>query len=228
VSDVAPCRLGLVALGDSITYGEGGIVLGVDGRSWALWLAMALELPYTNLAVAGVGVDHVVGAQVPRVRAHYDLACLYIGVNDVRRPDWVPAAYERDLRKALTGLGEHATRTLVCTVPRDLGRPPAGPKVLRLNAIVRAAAADRGALVCALDDLAGWKLVLPDAVHPTALGQLEIADRAARVLGAPRLPSALVEVDRTRRGALRFARGWAGDLRRDVVRRGVERLRTPR
>ena len=38
-------RSGLVALGDSITYGEGGIVLGVDGRSWALWLAQALDLP---------------------------------------------------------------------------------------------------------------------------------------------------------------------------------------
>ena len=70
--------------------------------------------------------------------------------------------------------------------------------------------------------------MLPDAVHPTALGQLEIADRAARVLGAPRLPSSLVDVDRTRRGTLRFARGWAGDLRRDLVRRRVERLRAAR
>ncbi|MEA2304152.1 MAG: hypothetical protein QOH43_1432 [Solirubrobacteraceae bacterium] len=228
MSDAAPCRLGLVALGDSITYGEGGIVLGVDGRSWALWLAMALELPYTNLAVAGVGADHVVAAQLPRVRADYDVACVHIGVNDVRGPGWDPATYERHLRHTLAGLCERAARTLVCTVPVDLGRPPAGRKVTALNAIIRSAAADHGAVVCALDDLAGWKLVLPDAVHPTALGQLEIADRAARALGAARAPSALVEVDRSRRGTLRFARGWAGDLRRDVIRRGVERLRTER
>lgn len=31
----------------------------------------------------------------------------------------------------------------------------------------------------ALDDLAGWRWLLLDAVQPTALGQLELADRAA-------------------------------------------------
>ena len=51
---------GLVALGDSITYGEGGIVLGVDGRSWALWLARTLDLPYTNYAAPGVQVAALV------------------------------------------------------------------------------------------------------------------------------------------------------------------------
>jgi lysophospholipase L1-like esterase len=228
VSAAAPCRLGLVALGDSITYGEGGIVLGVDGRSWALWLAMALELPYSNFAVPGVDAAHVVARQLPRVRADYDLACLYIGVNDVRAPDWDAGAYEHDLRAALAGVAARAARTLTCTLPLDLGRPPAGEKVRALNAIVRSAAAAHGAVVCDLEDLAGWRLVLPDAVHPTALGQLEIADRAARALGAPRLPSSLVDVERGRRATLRFARGWAGDLRRDLVRRRVERLRAAR
>ena len=228
MSEAPACRLGLVALGDSITYGEGGIVLGVDGRSWALWLAMALELPYSNFAVPGVDARHVVARQLPRVRADYDLACLYVGVNDVRRTDWDAGRYEHDLRAVLTGLAPRAARTLLCTVPLDLGRPPAGGKVRELNAIVRRAAGEHGALVCALDDLAGWRLVLPDAVHPTALGQLEIADRAARALGAPRLPSGLVEVERGRRAVLRFARGWAGDLRRDLVRRRVERIRRAR
>lgn len=228
MSAAAPCRLGLVALGDSITYGEGGIVLGVDGRSWALWLAMALELPYSNFAVPGVDAAHVVARQLPRVRADYDLACLYIGVNDVRAADWDAGAYERDLRAALAGVRPRAARTLACTLPLDLGRPPAGPKVRAINAIVRSAAAAHDAVVCDLEDLAGWRLVLPDAVHPTALGQLEIADRAARALGAPRLPSSLVDVERGRRATLRFARGWAGDLRRDLVRRRVERLRAAR
>jgi hypothetical protein len=55
------------------------------------------------------------------------------------------------------------------------------------------------------------------------VGQLEIADRAARVLGAPRLPSATVEVHRSRRarGRLAARRGVlvAGDLRRRAVER---------
>ena len=41
-----------------------------------------------------------------------------------------------------------------------------------------------GAVVADLADLGGWTLVLPDAVHPTALGQLEIADRARRLAAA--------------------------------------------
>ena len=48
-----PCRLGLIALGDSITKGEGEPALGVSHRSWSLWLAEALDLPYTNRAVDG-------------------------------------------------------------------------------------------------------------------------------------------------------------------------------
>src|SRR5947199_9586 len=45
----ARCRLGLVALGDSITNGGGNMALGVYPRSWAHWLALALELPFTGL-----------------------------------------------------------------------------------------------------------------------------------------------------------------------------------
>jgi lysophospholipase L1-like esterase len=217
------CNLGLVALGDSITYGEGGIVLGVDGRSWALWLAQALELPYTNVATCGAMSSDVVRDQLPRVRADYDLACVYVGVNDLRSAAFDPAAFERDVRAILAAVGERAERVLVCTIPLDLGRPPAGVKVAGANAIIRAAAADHAAIVTPLDDLRGWRFMLPDAVHPTALGQLEIADRAARVLGAPRLPSTLVEIDESRLGLARFARGYTGDIARDLWRRARER-----
>jgi lysophospholipase L1-like esterase len=218
------CRLGLVALGDSITYGEGGIVLGVDGRSWALWLAQALELPYTNLARCGAVTADVAGDQLARLRADYDLACVHTGVNDVRSVAFDLRAYERDVRSVLAGVSARATRVLVCTLPVDLGRPRVGAKAGRANAVLREAAADAGAVVCALDDLRGWRLMLPDAVHPTALGQLEIADRAARALGAATLPSSLADVDTSRTGLARFARGYAGDLRRDLWRRARERL----
>ena len=218
-------RAGLVALGDSITYGEGGIVLGADGRSWALWLAMALDLPYTNYAAPGVGAPHVLEVQLPRVRRTYDLGCLYIGVNDVRAVDFRLDAYARDLRLALAGLGASSARLLVCTVPLDLGRPRAGAKVGEANAVIRAAAGEAEAAVRELADLRGWRWMLPDAVHPTALGQLEIADRAARALGTDVRPSALVDVDGSWAGRARFARGWGREWVRDVARRERERVR---
>ena len=90
-------RHGLVALGDSITVGEGSMVLGVTPLSWAQWLARALDLPYTSYAVNGAVVADVLRDQLPRVRREYDIACLYAGVNDARDPGFDAAAYERDL-----------------------------------------------------------------------------------------------------------------------------------
>ena len=81
-------------------------------------------------------------------------------------------------------------------------------------------------MLAELDDLAGPPWLLPDAVHPTARGQLEIADRAARALGAPRLPSSLIEVYGSRRARARFAARWGVMLARDLRRRGVERVRS--
>lgn len=112
------------------------------------------------------------------------------------------------------------------TLPLDLGRPPAGSKPVQANAIVRAVAAENNATVVFLDDLGGWVLILPDVVHPTALGQLEIADRAAAALYAPRRPSAGVgAIPLGPRGRASHARTHARLLARDVVRRRVERLR---
>src|SRR5882762_1749090 len=97
-------RLGLVALGDSITNGGGNMALGVYPRSWAHWLALALELPYSGLAEDAATAPDVVGRQVPRLREAYDVGGLYVGVNDVRSPAWDPAAFERDYATALDAL----------------------------------------------------------------------------------------------------------------------------
>jgi lysophospholipase L1-like esterase len=202
-------RSGLVALGDSITYGEGGIVLGVDGRSWALWLAQALDLPYTNYAVPGAVVADVVRDQLPRVRRGYAIGVLYAGVNDARSPGFDLAAFTRDVAAAAGGLAPHVDRLLVATLPLDLGRPRAGGKVVGANAAIRSAAEAAGATVLDLSDLAGWRLMLPDAVHPTALGQLEIADRAARALDATILPSAATSPRTAPRSVARFGLAWA-------------------
>jgi lysophospholipase L1-like esterase len=218
-------RRGVVALGDSITNGLGEPALGVHPQSWAQWVAETLGLPFTKLAADGAMTAGILREQVPRLRGPYDVGCVFAGVNDVRAPGFDAAAYERDLRAIAEAVAAVSERLVLCTLPADLGRPRAAPKPRAASAIVRRVAGDLHAVVVDLDDLAGPPWLLPDAVHPTAVGQLEIADRAARALGAPRLPSWTVEVHGSRRARGRFAarRGvlLAGDLRR----RAVERLR---
>jgi lysophospholipase L1-like esterase len=220
-------RRGLVALGDSITNGHGEPALGVTMQSWAQWLAEALALPFTKLARDGAQARDVLAEQVPLLEAPYDVACLYVGVNDTRSTDWDAAAYREALRATAAALAACSERLLLCTVPADLGRPRAAPKPRAASAIVRDVAAEHDAALAELDDLAGPPWLLPDAVHPTARGQLEMADRAARALGAATLPSSLVEVHDSRRARARFAARWGVLLARDVRRRTVERVRAP-
>jgi lysophospholipase L1-like esterase len=225
-ADGQRCRKGLVALGDSITVGEGSMALGITPLSWAQWLAMVLDLPYTSYAVNGAFAADVLQRQLPRVRAHFDVGALYAGVNDVRSPLFDAAVYERDLDAAAARLAGRADRLLMLTMPEDLGRPPSGSKPVAANAAVRRVAERHGATVADLSDFGGWTHVLPDVVHPTALGQIEIADRAARALGAPLLASALV-ADRRGHDA-RYAPAHARALARDLVRRARERALPPR
>jgi lysophospholipase L1-like esterase len=186
----SPCRLGLLALGDSITNGHGEPQGGLIPQSWSLWLGRALALPVTKLAADGASATDVVREQLPAIPGeHYDVGSIYVGANDVRRVEWDAAAYERDLRTVLDALGARCDRTLAATLPLDLGVPPAGAKVLEANAIVERLARERGTLVVDLRDFTGARWVWADRVHATALGQVEIADRAARALRAERLPS---------------------------------------
>jgi lysophospholipase L1-like esterase len=218
---------GLVALGDSITNGHGEPALGVTMQSWAQWLAEALELPFTKLARDGARAADVLRDFVPRLDGPYDVGCVYVGVNDTRSLDWDADAFERDAGAIVDAVAACSERLLVCTIPTDLGRPRAAPKPRAASSILRAAAARRGATIVDLDDLAGPPWVLPDGVHPTAIGQLEIADRAARALSAPRAPSSLAEVYDSRRAQARFGARWSVLLARDLGRRAIERVRPP-
>lgn len=186
----------LVALGDSITYGHGGMQSGLGSQSWAMWLAEAMELPFVRLAVNGATAADVVREQVPRLRGGYAVGCLYVGVNDVRDVDWDAAAYERDLRAAAQALATGCDRVVMATLPLDLGLPPAGAKVGEANAAVERVAGEAGAVVVDLRDFSGAAHVWADRVHATALGQVEIADRAARALGAPLPSQTVVDVPR--------------------------------
>ena len=200
----------MLAFGDSITNGGGELQWGVALQSWALWVARALGLPITTYAVDGARVTDVIGGQIPAWSARtaapdarYDLGCLYIGVNDVRALDWDQGAFEAGLSAALGFLGERCDRVLTATAPLDLGRPCAGASVLELNAAIVRAAAGAGALLLDLSGFGARNLVMADHVHPTAFGQIAIAERALEVLAHDGMevrvrPSSLVYYETTR------------------------------
>ena len=206
---MSACRLGVLALGDSITNGGGELQWGVALQSWALWVARGLGLPYTPHAADGARVTDVLARQVPAVPdARYDLGCLYIGVNDVRALDWDPAAFERGPTAALAFLAERCDRVLTATVPLDLGRPRAGAKVHEANAAIEASATNAGALVLDLRGYGGRTLLMADHVHPTAFGQIAIAEAALDLLAADGMsvrtrPTTLIHYETTRFGRLR-------------------------
>jgi lysophospholipase L1-like esterase len=207
---VSACRLGVLAFGDSITNGGGELQWGVALQSWALWTARGLALPYSGFAVDGANVVNVLAEQLPRVpaAARYDVGCLYIGVNDVRGLDWDRAAFEAGHRTALGFLRERCERVLTVTVPLDLGRPRAGAKVHEANAAIRASAAAHDALVVDLERFGARNLVMADHVHPTAFGQIAIAERALEVLERDGMtiatrPARLIHYETTRTGRLR-------------------------
>lgn len=205
---------GVLALGDSITNGGGELQWGVALQSWTQWLARGLGLPLTNHAVDGASVDGVLRTQIPRHERHsarpaarFDLGCLYIGVNDVRRRPWDEDAYAAALDLILTWMSARCDRLLVSTLPLDLGRPRA-EDVPAANRRVRDAARRHGALLLDLSAFGARNLVMVDHVHPTAFGQIAIAERALRVLAADGLPtrvapSSLISYETGRRDRLR-------------------------
>lgn len=222
---------GLLAFGDSITNGGGELQWGVALQSWAQWLARALGLPFTNYAVDGARAADVSSLQIPTHRRlnavaepRYQLGCLYIGVNDVRSPDWDPEAYERDLAAALEYLRGRCERVLTATIPLDLGRPRVGAPVSQANAAIERQAARTGALVLDLREFGGRELLMFDHVHPTAMGQIAIAERALDVLSADGVqarsrPRAFAEPQRHPRHRLQAALTYA-------YRSGKRALRT--
>jgi lysophospholipase L1-like esterase len=204
------CSLGVLAFGDSITNGGGELQWGVALQSWALWVARATGLPFTSYAFDGARVADVVHEQIPAFErddrgrdARYDVGCMYIGVNDVRAPDWDRTTFGRHFETALDHLTARADHAIALTAPRDLGRPRAGAKVAELNETIDRLARAKSARVVDLSDFGARNHVMADHVHPTAFGQIAIAERALAVLSAdgvhPKVaPAALIRYDPTR------------------------------
>jgi lysophospholipase L1-like esterase len=206
--------LGVLAFGDSITNGGGELQWGVALQSWALWVARGLALPFTCYAVDGARVGDVVERQVPAfsrlvgAESRFQVGCLYIGVNDVRSPDWDPVAFEAGFRRALGFVAGRCELVLTVTAPLDLGRPRAAGKVQELDAVIERVAGEAGAIVLDLRDWGARNLVMTDHVHPTAFGQIDIAERALEALSGAGMrmevgPSSLIFYDTTWRRRLR-------------------------
>jgi lysophospholipase L1-like esterase len=226
----------VLAFGDSITNAGGELQWGVALQSWALWVARSLGVPYTGYAVDGARAGDVVDRQIPAFlvrnadpEARYDVGCLYVGVNDVRSPEWDPAAFAGAYASALDFLTTRCDRVLALTAPLRLGVPPAGAKAADLDAIIVREAARHDALVVDLGDFGARNHVMADRVHPTAFGQIAIAERALAVLAADGLtvraaPATLVHYETTRPGRLRGDLTYAYRSARAHLRGAVLRL----
>jgi lysophospholipase L1-like esterase len=185
-------KLGVLAFGDSITNGGGELQWGVALQSWALWTARALGLAFTSFATDGARIAEVAGDQLAAARersaypyAHYDLGCLHVGVNDVRALDWDADAYARNLRDVVDLLAVRCDRVVLLTIPLDLGRPrPDRERIDFANAAIEREAARVGATLVDLRGFRGRRILMPDHVHPTALGQIAIAERVVDALAA--------------------------------------------
>jgi lysophospholipase L1-like esterase len=205
-------RLGVLAFGDSITNGGGELQWGVALQSWALWTARGLGVPYTGFAVDGATCADVLD-QVAAFRSRFaypealfDVGCVYVGVNDVRGSRWDERRFEDELGEVVAFLVRRCDRVLAVTLPLDLGRPRA--EVAGANAVIERVAAAHGALVLDLRGFGARNLVMVDAVHPTAFGQIAIAERALDALAADGMtvrvrPSTLIAYETTRWKRLR-------------------------
>lgn len=211
---LAGCRLGVLAFGDSITNGGGELQWGVALQSWALWTARGLGLPYSPYAADGATVDDVNNRQIPLFErtagqtARYALGCLYIGTNDVRLPGFDLTEFEARHDQALSSISNRCDHLLTATIPLDMGRPRNPELIERANGAIERSAACHHAIVLDLRHFGGREVMMADHVHPTALGQVAIAERALDLLATRGIqtrvrPRELIVYETTRWGRLR-------------------------
>lgn len=203
---------GLVAVGDSIVNGHGDSMAGVPALSWTQWLADSMDLSYTRYAQGGATSTVIAEELLPRVRDTYEVGVFNMGTNDALS-GLVPDVFRRNVETACARLTECCKRVLVLTVPTST----------EATQIVQQVADEYGVTVVD-SEVHGPRLLGADGVHPTALGHLAIASRAAAALDAPD-PASLARDEG--RGRLRLSY-WSGYANRWLVARAknaVRRLR---
>ncbi|MBM7172041.1 SGNH/GDSL hydrolase family protein [Streptomyces sp. G44] len=188
-----------VALGDSQTEGLGDGDETHGYRGWADRLAEILAarnpgLMYANLAVRGRRTARIKAEQLgPALAMKPDLVTVMAGMNDLVRPGGFDAArVAADIEEMFTELTAAGARVATVTFP-DIGRISplarrALPRVLDLNARIRAAADRHGVTV--LDTFPHRitrdpRLWSGDRMHASPLGHARIAAGMADALGLP-------------------------------------------
>ncbi len=187
-----------VAVGDSQTEGLGDGDGTAGWRGWADRLAETISerepgLLYANLAVRGRLAAQVRAEQLaPALALRPDLVTVIAGMNDLMRPGFDAGAVVAELDAMFAAFTATGARVLTFTFP-DIGRiaPLARglrPRVLDLNARIRAAADHRGVVVVdffphrVTTDPRMWSA---DRLHASPLGHAGIAAAAAHALALP-------------------------------------------
>ncbi|WKN53752.1 GDSL-type esterase/lipase family protein [Rhodococcus opacus] len=167
----------LVAVGDSIINGFNRPIAQVPALGFGQLLAQAMDLSYTRYAKGGSTSRDIVEQFIPRVRGRYDVGVLSCGTNDAYQRMSM-ADLEANLTKAVGHLSGHCDRVVVLTIPISV----------EATDVVRRVAATVPNVHVVDAHVRGVRLLRADLIHPTSVGQMELADRAARALCAP-LPS---------------------------------------
>ncbi len=130
-------------------------------------------MPFTKYAKGGATSTFIVDQLLPRIHGKFSVGLLSMGTNDARIA-WDAALFRANMQTAAASLAAMCDRVIVITVPASV----------EATAIIREVALEHGVIV--VDGaLKGVRLLRSDGVHPTALGYLTLADRAASALSAP-------------------------------------------
>lgn len=114
----------VVALGDSLSCGEGVGIHVQPGQTWVALLADALPGGSLHqLSVAGARVRDVLNHQLPGAMGQRpDLATVLVGLNDIIRTGFHPDRFRADLAEIVMGL-RAADACVLLAIPATAGRP---------------------------------------------------------------------------------------------------------
>jgi hypothetical protein len=205
--------MGVVAVGDSLVNAD---------ESWAYWLSRAMGQPLHRVSVDG-SLSRDVLDQLPQLRGHqYSVACLTVGTNDILF-DWDADAFADNVATIVAAAAETADRVVTPTVSLGLAAfLGSGSEFRRRVRQGNSVLTGSGALVFSGSDLRGPRLMSADRIHPTVLGQLVLADRAAGLLGVTPVPSSGGHATRAA-GWSAYYRVAAGQVPRRIVKRALGR-----
>ncbi|HVF19539.1 MAG TPA: SGNH/GDSL hydrolase family protein [Mycobacteriales bacterium] len=187
-----------VAVGDSFTEGLDDPRGDGTFAGWADRVAERLahlepDFAYANLAVRGKLLGQIVEQQVPVAAAMRPaLVSLAGGTNDMLRPGFDADALGAALRTGVATLRNSGAQVVLFTGGDPSGRLPWAsrllPKVVALNDLVRAIAADLDTVLVDLwptrvwDDVRLWS---DDRLHLNTTGHARVASAVLEALGVP-------------------------------------------